>query len=226
MKGDVGPNAREGTVAASFWDRMATTYEADNAYIAGRELMEPMRDAVARAVPHGDVVELGCGTGWFTRAYAPRCRRVVAVDTSPAMLKEAAGTLAELPHVSLRVADALATGLAAQSTDAVVIANVLDIVPDPGGIVAEAERLLRPGGVLLIANFATEGMTVRQRAIGAYRLLRRWRLMSGGRQGRFLTLAALENLVRAAGFETPEGRVLRGRSINAVFVRAVKPTRA
>nr|NLI50096.1 methyltransferase domain-containing protein [Propionibacterium sp.] len=211
-------------MAARFWDRMATTYETDNAYVAGQDLMEEMRSAAARALPDGDVVELGCGTGWFTRAYAPRCRSVVAVDASPAMLKEAERTLGVHPHVSLRLADARETGLPAASADAVLIANVLDIVREPGAIVAEAARLLRPGGVLLIANFATEGMTVRQRAIGAYRLLRRWRLMSGGRQGRFLTLAALLALVRAAGFPTPEGHVLRGRSVNAVQVRAVKPS--
>ena len=213
-------------MARPFWDRMAATYEADNEYIAGRDLVAAMRSLVAETVPFGDVVELGCGTGWFTRAYAPACRGVIAVDSSPAMLGRAARALASLPHVSTRAADATETGLPAASADAVVVANVLDVVPDPGAVVREACRLLRPGGVLVVVNFAVEAMTTRQRLTGAFRMVRRWRVLTGGRQGRFLSRAALRTLLRAEGLEAGDGRLLVGRSVNAVYVPAVKPVAA
>lgn len=209
-------------MADDYWDRMAATYETDNEYIAGPDLVAMMRSVVTDAVPDGDVVEFGCGTGWFTLAYASRCRSVLALDSSPAMLEEAARALGSLAHVSVRVADAADTGLADESADAVVIANVLDIVPDPGAIVAEAGRLLRPGGVLVVVNFAVEEMTVGQRLAGLFRLLRRWRVITGGRRGRFLNRQSLEELARSAGLETDQSALLRGRSMNALCVRAVR----
>lgn len=226
-------------MTAHFWDRMAPTYESDNAAVAGSALIERMRSEIADAVARltasgttgtsgttdttgGRVVELGCGTGWFTRAYAPRCDGVLATDYSPAMLAQARRTLAGVPHVTFLRADATATGLPAADADAVVVANVLDIVPAPGAVLVEAARLLRPGGALLVANFAIEGTTLRQRASGLVRLLGRWRLITGGRRGRFLTCAELAGLASAAGLRVDENRLLAGRSMNALFLRATR----
>ena len=113
-------------------------------------------------MPAGDAVELGCGTGRFTRAYARRCRSVDALDLSAAMVEVARDRLADLPQVRVQLADAAATELPAGSADCVVVLNLLYIVPDPAAILAEARRLLQPGGTLVAASLTMEGVPVWQ----------------------------------------------------------------
>lgn len=213
-------------MAKDVWGPLVATYDEDHTYIAGADLVEAVRAQVAGAVPAGDVVELGCGTGLYTRRYAPRCRRVIATDISRPMVERAARALADLPNVEVRVADAVSTGLPAGTADGVVAVNLLHIVPDAGAVLAEARRLLRPGGVAVLADATAQGLSARQMVAGIWRVVRRWGLMRPQRGQKDLPREALEALVRAAGFEVLEGRSLTGRVMNAAFVRAAKPAAA
>lgn len=210
-------------MAKDVWGPLVGTYDEDHTYIAGADLVESVRARVVGAVPAGDVVELGCGTGLYTRSYAPRCRRIIATDISPRMVERAARELADLPHVEVRVADATSTGLPAGSADGVVAVNLLHIVPDAAAVLVEVRRLLRPGGVAVLADATAKGLSVRQMLASIWRVLRRWGLMLPPKGQQDLPQARLEALVRAAGFESLDGRQLTGRVMNAAFVRAVKP---
>lgn len=213
-------------MAKDVWGRLVGTYDEDHTYIAGADLVEAIRTEVAGAVPAGDVVELGCGTGLYTQGYARRCRRVIATDISLPMVERARRELAPLPHVEVRVADAVATGLPAGSADGVVAVNLLHVVPDAAAVLAEARRLLRPGGVAVLADATAKGLSVRQMLAGIGRVLRRWGPMLPSKGQQDLPQASLEALVRAAGFEVLEGRALTGRVMNAAFVRAAEPAAA
>ena len=98
----------------------------------------------------GDAVcELGCGAGgnlWIAEQLSRG--RYLGVDTRASQVEAArrrADTL-ELQNVELRVADASDTGLEAERFDALFCRCVLIHQPDPEPIVAEARRILRPGG--------------------------------------------------------------------------------
>lgn len=208
-------------MSANFWSRVAATYDADHTYIAGPDLISAIQSALAEDVPRGDVVEFACGTGLFTRAYAPRCRSVIATDISKPMMTEASRALGALPNVVVRGADATATGLPGQSADAVVAVNLLHIVPDPPAVLHEAHRLLRPGGVFIAVDASGEGMSAPQLLSSAWRIIRRWGL--GSRGGANLSLKSLEEMLRGAGFTPQAGRLLTGQAMNASYVRGVKP---
>jgi SAM-dependent methyltransferase len=104
-----------------------------------------------------DVVELGCGTGyfgaWLKRAGA---RRVVGVDVTPAQL-ETARRMDEQFGLGLEFveANAEATGLPDASFDLAVSEYGASIWCDPYRWVPEAARLLRPGGELVFLRNAT-----------------------------------------------------------------------
>jgi trans-aconitate methyltransferase len=107
--------------------------------------------------PTDRVLDLGCGAGDFTRTLADRvpAGHVVGVDAQPSMIAEARGRAAA--HQSFVVAPVQALGrvlgAAHDATfDAVVSRAALHWVPAPDwpGVVAEAHRLLRPGGFLRI----------------------------------------------------------------------------
>jgi SAM-dependent methyltransferase len=97
-----------------------------------------------------DVVELGCGTAYFSAWLAGRGARPVGVDVTPAQLATARRLMAETGlEFPLVEADAAETGLPDASFDLVLSEYGASIWVDPYRWIPEAARLLRPGGRLV-----------------------------------------------------------------------------
>jgi MPBQ/MSBQ methyltransferase len=117
----------------------------------------PMRDralALARLdEPALDVVDVGAGTGFATeaivRSVAPG--RVTMLDQSPDQLARARRKRA-LDGVAKTLGDAEALPFATDSRDRYVSTGSIEYWPDPQRAIAEAYRVLRPGGVALLAG--------------------------------------------------------------------------
>lgn len=118
-------------------------------------LERPQRESVAAACASGrDILEIGVGTGLTLQYFTPESR-VVAVDLSLDMLKMAARKVEsqKLDHVlGLMVMDACRLGFADESFDAVTAQFVITLVPDPEQALAEMDRVLKPGGEIVIAS--------------------------------------------------------------------------
>ncbi|MGQ7792357.1 class I SAM-dependent methyltransferase [Faunimonas sp. B44] len=123
------------------------------------KVMESGRLAAARAVsrPGAHILEVGVGTGIALPAYDRGCR-VTGIDLSHEMLMRAAGRIREdrLSNVTgVAVMDAARLGFADASFDAAVAMFLITVVPDVPGVLAEMERVVRPGGdVVLVNHFA------------------------------------------------------------------------
>jgi ubiquinone/menaquinone biosynthesis C-methylase UbiE len=104
----------------------------------------------------GDVVlDLGCGPGADLLAFAEATGasgRVVGVDNDPDAVSQAAGRAAALPQVEVYQADASAVSIRASSVDRVHTDRVLQHVPDPSAVLAEAHRVLKTGGTAVFAE--------------------------------------------------------------------------
>jgi ubiquinone/menaquinone biosynthesis C-methylase UbiE len=99
---------------------------------------------------HGDVLELAVGTG-RNLAHYPADTRVTGIELSPAMLEIARRRAEEVGRdADLRVADAQHLEFPDESFDAVTCTLSLCTIPDDRAAVAEARRVLRPGGRLLL----------------------------------------------------------------------------
>ncbi|MBA3677681.1 MAG: metalloregulator ArsR/SmtB family transcription factor [Sphingosinicella sp.] len=115
--------------------------------------------AVARALadrPIGRLIDIGTGTGRMLELFGPAADRALGVDRSPEMLRLARVKLAEagLAAAELRQGDMYSLPLPSASADTVIIHQVLHYAQQPADAVAEAARLLGPGGRLLIVDFA------------------------------------------------------------------------
>ncbi|MFI6642154.1 class I SAM-dependent methyltransferase [Streptomyces sp. NPDC050504] len=150
-RGRAGDRAR---VRASY-DAVADEYrDRIGDELAGKPLDRALLAAlVEEAGPGAPVADLGCGPGHVTGWLAERGARAVGVDLSPAMV-ELAGR--ERPGVEFRVGDLLDLPAAdGEFAAAVALYSVIHLRPEElVAAFAEARRVLRPGGRLLVAFHA------------------------------------------------------------------------
>ena len=116
--------------------------------------------ALLKALPRriGALLDIGTGTGRLLELLAPRTERALGVDASREMLALARARLSErglADRCTVRQADMYRLPLADRSFDAVTLQMVLHYAEDPAAALAEAARVLRPGGVLLVADLAS-----------------------------------------------------------------------
>jgi SAM-dependent methyltransferase len=124
------------------------TYSGRSADATWAELIRSLVDAEGAVV-----VDIGCGGGTYTRAWSELgARRVVGVDSSGPVLDSAREDHGGLPGVEFRLGDAAATGLPAGEADVVFERALVHHIADLAPVVAEARRLLRPGGTYVIQD--------------------------------------------------------------------------
>ena len=104
----------------------------------------------------GQLIDIGTGTGRMLELFAPQADQALGIDRSSEMLRLARAKLAErgLDRAELRQADLYALPMSDGQADAAILHHVLHFAQQPGAAIAEAARVLAPGGRLLIADFA------------------------------------------------------------------------
>lgn len=107
-----------------------------------------------------DFLDLGTGTGRMLELFADRIDRGVGIDLSRDMLAIARAKLEASGHrhCHVRHGDIYRVDVAEPSYDAVVLHQVLHYADRPASVIAEAGRVLRPGGALLVVDFAPHSL--------------------------------------------------------------------
>ena len=102
-----------------------------------------------------EVLDIGTGTGRILEILAGDIQRGVGIDLSHDMLRLARARFQadHLRHCQARHGDMYALPLESNSFDTAVIYQVLHYAEDPRAVLREAVRILRPGGLLLVADF-------------------------------------------------------------------------
>jgi ubiquinone/menaquinone biosynthesis C-methylase UbiE len=134
---------------AAEWDRIRRLHVADAA------VEEAIRAALADK-PIRSLLDLGTGTGRMLELFGADIERGLGLDLSLDMLALARARLdrAGLRHCSVRYGDIYDLALPRDSFDVVIIHQVLHFLDDSARAIAEAARVLRPGGRLLVIDFA------------------------------------------------------------------------
>lgn len=151
--------------------------------------------AISYLLPPMEVADLGCGDGYLTIEAAKWAKKVIAVDRSPEMLARAKA-LAKRRHVSNIVwkrGELEKLPLDDESVDVAVLSQALHHAEDPAQALAEAARVLRPAGRLLILDLRQHDQAWVQEALGD-----RWLGFKD---------AALKEMLAAAGFRKIDVRV-------------------
>lgn len=145
--------------AADYFARNAARWDEIRSLYVAEEAVEAAVLAAAGEGPFERLVDLGTGSGRMLRLLGPKAQRAVGLDLSQQMLNiaRAEATRAGLDGCELRHGDVFDTRLPSGWADLVVVHQVLHYLSDPAAAVAEAGRLVAPGGRLLIVDFAPHG---------------------------------------------------------------------
>lgn len=134
---------------ADLWDSLRSLHVAES------EVEAAMRQILGDA-SLGTLVDIGTGTGRIIELLADAASHAIGIDRSPEMLRVARGklTAAAAEGWELRQGDIMALPLEDGAGDTVVLHQVLHYLPAPEPAIAEVARLVKPGGRLLVVDFA------------------------------------------------------------------------
>lgn len=192
---------------APHWDRIRSLY------IDEREVEAALVEIVAAAAPR-DLLDIGTGTGRMIEVLGPSVGQALGIDQSREMLAVARVNLERAGAVNgmVRLGDMYQLPLPDASFDAVVIHQVLHYADRPAAAIAEAARMLRPGGLLIVVDFAPH-------------LLEFLRDEHAHRRLGFAD-AEVAEWCRAAGLEPNAPRHLRGDPLTvAIWTAGRRPVR-
>ena len=146
--------------AQHYFSRNATEWdELRRLQVSDAAVEKAMLKLVGRN-PVDSLLDLGTGTGWILQLLSNVYRRAVGIDASRDMLSVARANLdrAGIVKASVRQGDILNLPLDGQDFDLVTIHQVLHFLDQPERAIAEAARVLRPGGRLLIVDLAPHNL--------------------------------------------------------------------
>lgn len=134
---------------AASWDQIRSLHVPD------RSVEAALKELIGSR-PFQSMLDLGTGTGRLLELFAPLYRRGVGIDLSREMLSVARANLdrADVAHAQVRQGDLYAPPVERDGFDLVTMHQVLHYLEEPGLAIREAARLLRPGGRLVIVDFA------------------------------------------------------------------------
>lgn len=218
----------------AFYDQLGERWYEDDAHPIAllraetRVKLAYVRDVLTRAnvAPGAKILDGGCGAGLVTIPLAEAGYDVIGVDQSTSSLS-VARQRARSPRATFQKADVENLSFADVSFDAVLLLDLLEHVDDPRKTIAEAARVLRPGGVLVFHTFNRTFMSWLL-AVKALEVL-----MRGGPKHihvhhKFIKPRELEQMATASGLRVTEFTGVKPKlatraAVRSVFTRKVDP---
>ena len=173
--------AQRHKVAANYFTANAAQWESLRSLHVHEQEVEAALLTLLGNAKFDTLIDLGTGTGRMLELLSPLASKLWGVDQSRDMLAVARGKLEALglKHAQLRQADIYALPYADAAGDLITIHQVLHFLDDPQRALVEARRVLKPGGTLVIVDFAPHELEELRQAHAHRRLGLSAELMSG-----------------------------------------------
>lgn len=203
-----------------YWSKFANTSDEDTKYIVGEAIQQALMERLSGESGLGELIEFGCGAGFFTKAIAGNASHVMATDLSDEMLAVARTQLKDWQNVIVEKADCEKTDFPDGKFGSVFMANLIHVIENPSVTLQENYRILKDGGLLLIVDYTGYGMKWFEMMKMGIRFFRRLGKPSAYSKGK-LSPDELCSLVESAGFKVEEVQLM-GDKTKALYLRGRK----
>ena len=199
-----------------FWDKISPVYDLfENVY--NHKVYEGTGKKVAEFIDsRDDVLECACGTGAITVCIAAKCRKMVATDFAIGMLRQASAKCRKFDNIKFRRADITNIRCRDNRFDKVVAGNVSHLLPDPAKALAEMERVVKPGGKIIIPTYINMSKKSAGLAVKFIEFL-------GADFKEQFDLETYKDFFRKMGYNDVKYHVVQGRMPCAIAVITKKP---
>lgn len=195
-----------------FWDKAAGLYDLFEMVYNGK-VYKGLAMKVAEFIESADdVLECACGTGMISRHIAPKCHSLIATDVSEGMMKQAKKHCSRFQNVTIQKADIMALEWREGTFDKVVAGNVIHLLDDPHGALAELQRVCKKGGLVIIPTYINIVDT------GKVSLAARALEILGVNFKREFNFESYKQFFAKAGFNDVEYHVVEGRMPCAIAI--------
>jgi ubiquinone/menaquinone biosynthesis C-methylase UbiE len=189
-----------------YWSRFQTTYDENQEYVVGKDLLDGVKENIKRLPDLGEVLELGCGTGYFTEVIAQNADHVFATDLSDELLENAKKRLNKIDNITIQKENCTSTSFTSNKFDTVFMANVIHVIENPSLVLQECYRILKDDGLLIITTFTNQAMKPLEKIKLGFRFIKVW-----GKPPKYthsFSLESLGSLMESAGFSIEEAKLL------------------
>jgi len=203
-----------------YWGKRASAHDNDFLYIVGLTVPKEIKSWLINQFKDTDVVlELGCGTGFYSEMIADRVKHLTATDLAPEMIEKAKEKLSQYGNVEVQIEDCYDTSFADNMFDAILLVNLLHIVKDPIAVLEESHRVLKSDGRVVVVDVTGYEMPFLSKLSLGFRYMKKWR--SPAPYSRNFSPNELAEIAKEAGLMVEESKLI-GKDTKAVCVRSRK----
>ena len=203
-----------------YWSKFANTFDEDQKCIVGEVIQQALIERLSGESGLGELIEFGCGAGFFTKELAENASHAMATDLSDEMLAVARTQLKDWQNVIVEKADCEKTDFPDGRFGSVFMANLIHVIENPSIALQESYRILKDGGLLLIVDYTGYGMKWFEMMKMGIRCFRKWGKPPAYSKGK-LSPDELCSLVESAGFKVEEVQLI-GDKIKGLYLRGRK----
>ncbi len=202
-----------------FWSKTANDFEEKNNRIIGKESMQIVLDALAKETNLGNTLELACGNGTYSKILVKNAENLICTDWSEEMVEETKRRLKDFSNIKIEQANCFQLPYADDSFDTVFMANLLHIIPNPDKALAEAKRVLKSNGQIIVIDFTATGMKFFDKMRMLYLFMKFYGKPPKG--GQNIDDKKLKSMFENTGLKVEYSKIIGAKS-KAVFGKAIK----
>ena len=203
-----------------YWGKISSTHDNAVLYIVGDRVQQEIKGWLINQFKQTDaVLDLGCGTGFYSEVISERLKHLTATDLAPEMVELAKEKLSQYSNVKVQIEDCYSTSFRDNRFDAILMTNLLHIVKDPIAVLRESDRVLKDDGRIIIADYTGYGMPFLSKMGMGIRFMRKFG--KPGPYGGNFSPDKFADIVKQAGFVVEELKLV-GKDTKAVCLRGKK----
>lgn len=188
-----------------YWSKFQATYDENQEAVVGKELLNDIKEKIKTLPRLGEVLELGCGTGYFTETIVQKADHLFATDLSDELLENAAKRINN-DNVTFQKENCVSTSFPPEKFDSLFMANLIHVIENPLKALQECHRVLKKEGLLIITSFTSYGMKPWEIIKMSYRVLNIW--SKPPKHMHRFSPDRLGALMESAGFSIEESNLL------------------